>query len=292
MSFTLHVDFVGLCLHVRHEDDPNRVAVLMPDARSSRNPQGVHVDRSPAVPHVGYVRLDAANLPERLPHAATPGDDPRYELIHRLEGEELVFDESLAPQPVDTRELTVPEFNQFAPGLELLPGLFGAAPPSELLMRTIVMGGVMSSDLTAERWEIPSNLNPAQPLTIGKFASAVAWKREVEGSSITLTIRRFDGTEPRQFVLAPVAGETELRVKVANLCAHNPLEWDDMPLRTVRGDDKDFKWLYHLHRPRNGESYDQLLQRVGRLPIPTWLEAHNGDTASNDCIAGGTTSRF
>jgi hypothetical protein len=293
MPFTLHVEFVGLCLHVRNADDPTRMAVLMPDARSTRNPHGKHVDGSPAVPHVGYVRLDAANLPERLPHAPTPGDDPRYELIHRLDCEELVFDETLAPGPVDTRELTVPEFDQFAPNLELLPGLFGPTPPGELLMRTIISGGLLSSDLTPESWEIPSNLNPGQAFKIGQFASSVTWKREVEGTSTTLTIRRFDGNEPpRQFVLTPVEGERELRIKVGNLCAHNPLEWDDMPLRVVEGDDKDFKWMYHLHRPKNGQSYQNLLQQAGRLPIPTWLEAHNGDSGSNDCLAAGTTGWF
>src|SRR5687767_8321450 len=105
MSFTLHVEFSGLCLYVRHATDPGRIAVLMPDARSSSNLSGMHVDGTRAVPHVGYVRVDAANLPERLPHATMPSKDPRYELIHRLEGEVLKFDAGFQPTPIGTAAL-------------------------------------------------------------------------------------------------------------------------------------------------------------------------------------------
>src|SRR4051812_37492518 len=59
MSFTLEVEFSGLCLFVLHPDEP-RVAVLMPDARkSTANP--VHVDGTRGIPHVGYTRFDLAN---------------------------------------------------------------------------------------------------------------------------------------------------------------------------------------------------------------------------------------
>lgn len=294
MSFTLHVEFAGLCMYVRHEDG-TRVAVLMPDARSGSNPKRKHLDEllnEKAEPHVGYVRLNAANLPERLPHPSKPADDPLYELIHRLDGEVLVFDDAFEPGPMIT-SLVVPEFDQFAPDLELLPDLFDNQPPPALLMRAILNGGTLRSALTPERWEIPPHLNPDQPPMMGQFASSVTWTREVKGGSTTLRITDFAGNTQRQFFLAPVEGESELHLKVANLCAHNPLEWDEMPLREVMGDDVDFKWLYRLYRPRDGKTYKEVLGGQA-LPIPKRIPmaALPFDTGSNDCIPAGTTGKF
>jgi hypothetical protein len=292
MSFELHVEFAGLCLYVVHEDE-NRVAVLMPDARPSGNPDRKHVDGSPAEPHVGYIRLDAANLPERMPAPSRPDKDPRYELIHRLDRQVVLFDDAFEPEPMEAG-LVVPKFDEFAPELELLPDLFGPTPEPALLMRSILNGGTLNSELTDETWKLPGHLNPGAPEMEGKFASSVTWIRTVQGSSTAIRIADFAGNVEQEFFLAPVEGESEVHVKVANLCAHNPLEWDDMPLRKVMGDDKDFKWLYELHRPRDGKSYAELLAGapVNALPIPIRLHIPPNDSGSNDCIPASTKKKF
>jgi hypothetical protein len=293
MAFDLKIQFAGLFLYVRHDTDPTRIAVLSPDARGRTNPKRMHLDnKDRAEPHVGYIRLDGANLAQRLPADRNPDEDPRYELIHRLDRQVLVFDDGLDPAPIQA-DLKVPEFDQFAPDVELLPGLFDPKPPRELLARTILTGGTLVSDVTEEEWRLPSHLNsnPTAKMLEGNFASTVTWTRRVPGNSTTLRITDFAGNTEQEFFLGPVPGRDFVFIKVANLCAHNPLEWDDLPLREVEGEDKDFKWLYRLHQPTNGRTWKELLG-TDPLPVPQRNEMPPVDTASNDCIPGGNRASF
>jgi hypothetical protein len=78
-------------------------------------------------------------------------------------------------------------------------------------------------------------------------------------------------------------------VKIANLCAVNPLEWDEMEQRSTDGPDNDFKWLYQLFRPKNGISWDDYLKDK-TLPAPKRI----GKLVStnNDCMPAHTVAAF
>jgi hypothetical protein len=105
MSFTLEVDFSGLCMYVVNPDT-GKVTVLMPDCRMRTHTADVfHADGQRAVHHVGYVRINLADLgvPLTLTPPAVTSDaagEPRYELVHRFDRQVLHFVEAAAPAPL------------------------------------------------------------------------------------------------------------------------------------------------------------------------------------------------
>ena len=121
-------------------------------------------------------------------------------------------------------------------------------------------------------WRLDSTLN-SQPIDYeGQFAKYTTWSRRVEAPALEITIRSFGAAEMDTIRLAPPgdAPDRVLKIKLANLCADNPLEWDALGLPEValRRDD-DFKWLYRLLAPRN-ESYESALNNK-ELPVPILL---------------------
>ena len=297
MSFKLEVQFTGLCLHVQHRDDENgtrpEVAVLLPDARF-RGDAKRHPDRTPAVPHVGYLRLDLANVVPELAATSFPPDErprdardmpdgPHFEVVYRLGdmadrltgGQTLDFglpDDAYAKSmTVDTK---LPSFDDIAPAHKVRADLFtklGGAnvaedTPSPLLLRTLLRGGklVPSEDgVSLDLWSIDPFLRgvpggaPQDPI-VGCFPGAVTWTRDVDASSLTLTFRKFDGTVTARLPLQPRNGE--IKLKIANLCADNPLEWNELELRTAAIEDSDFKWFYQLLDP-TATSWKQFLEQ-------------------------------
>lgn len=295
MSFKLEVEFSGLCLYVLHPDG-DRVAVLMPDARKTVGVDLVHVDGSEGIPHVGYVRFDLANTSLALPAGTT--DFPAYEAIHRFDGEQIHFDIDGEPGPM-TADPGVPAFEDIAPDQDpmyagrsfFLPdtSLINSATPAGLLMRTVLSGG----DLSGERNEtfFFSNLfNPGQQALESQFASYVTWTRTFD-TSVTLRITDFNGDERLSIPLAPPAGspaDTVVRLKVANFCDINPLEWEELGLRAADHDDEDFKWIYRLLSPRQGTLEGALLGH--RLPIP--LLPRIKEEGVEDCLGAQVTASF
>jgi hypothetical protein len=287
MPFTLQVELSGLCAYFQHPDG-ERVGVVMPDCRHTTNPVRYHADRTPAEPHAGYVRFDLADVvgsDASLP-AGAAATGPRYELVHRFDAEALEFD-GLAAEAM-TVSLGFPEILAVAPNLMPRPDLFGTSPQG-VVARCILRGGDLVAPDGTELWEIPGRLNGGSPVT-GKFASFATWTRTVPGENVLVRIRDFAGTDRATFTLQPrVAGGTVL-VKLSNLCAHNPLEWNELELRQVYGDDQDFKWLYRLLAPSDGSTYLQILQGY-EFPCPA--RALGGqETASDDCIGTVVKSSF
>ena len=101
MPFRLIVEFSGPCLYVI--DGPStkdgqkfadRLGVVIPDCTlpsDSKKPN--HKDEEPAEPHVGYLRIDMADVDARFPRAEEDGN-PLYELVHRFTGQVLNFIET------------------------------------------------------------------------------------------------------------------------------------------------------------------------------------------------------
>jgi len=281
MPFDLEIEFSGLCLYVV-EPGGQQVTVLMPDARERYNPNPFHADDTDAVPHVGYLRCNAADLGLSVP-GGEDGGAPRYEVVHRFHRQEVNFGNTFSATSM-VNQLKFPHFDQFAPGLDLLPGLSGSTPPDILLMRLVLTGGTFASTEEEPVWEIPSSLNGGGSPYSGQFASFAVWTRQVNASDVTLNITDFDGTPQTSLTLSPADG-TRVRLKMSNLCAENPLEWDDLPIRQVTGPDNDFRWLYRLLTASTDPDVETLLQNEELLPVPLPADL-GGEVGADDCMGG------
>lgn len=292
MSFELEVEFSGLCMYLVDPEN-KRVAVLMPDCRKGVDP--VHADGEKGVHHVGYLRFDLANLSgvAGVPEG-TVQKGPRYEVVHRFDFQQLEFpDLPDGPVKVPEKGLGFPEFAEFTQDLELKPGMFSNAPPEVLLMRTILKGG----DVDAGRhknWRLPPVLRPGSDYR-DHFASKATWVCPVPGDAVTIRIAGFGGADPVEFVLKPVEGEEVVHLKIANLCAVNPLEWQELELEELKAAadgkdeetrDRDFKWLYRLLDSTSAPLPVRLGEKPD-LPVPV-LEPDQG-AGVQGCMGGVMT---
>lgn len=289
MPFDLEIEFSGLCLYVVHPDG-NQVAVLMPDARYRYNAEPFHLDSTDAVSHVGYLQANAADLGINLP-GGEDGGAPRYELVHRFDRQAVDFDGAFGTAPL-TNELKFPVFDEFAPGLQLIPGLFSNDPPPQLLMRLVLTGGTFESNLEEPLWEFSNLLSPGATETYGgQFASFAVWKRQVDANQVNLRITDFAGNVQATLPLAPSTPGGKVSLKMSNLCSDNPLEWLDLPIRKVTGPDNDFRWLYRLLQPAGGGDFGDIVSETVSYPIPV-PAGTLGEVGADDCMGGSLTSPF
>ena len=293
MSFELRVEFSGLCLYVVHSDK-KQVAVLMPDARKAVI--RTHDDGESGEPHVGYVRFDLANLDVgnlQVPAGDLPARDsgnPPYELIHKFSAQTLDFGLGSSTEPI-TAKLAVPVFDEFATTVKPKGNLFGATPPADLLMRTVITGGSIEGLPSGDIWELSSVLTPGATTSYkGAFAGFTMWTRTVEADGLSITIANFDGSAKTTIPLKPVTinGKQTIAMKVANLCAHNPLEWDEFEFRESTRRDVDFKWLYRVTEP-TGKTFQKALLGA-EFPFPR-ADATQG-MGLEDCMGGSISADF
>jgi len=267
MSFTLEVEFSGLCFHLVHPDK-TQIGVVLPDGRlRSKNDIRVHADGLVAKSHVGYLRFDLADT--GLISAGEFRDHPSYEVVHLFDHEELDF--GLTDDvPLDPPELAYPDLSGFAPTVSPAPGLFSTTPPKELLMRTVLRGGAATSTPDSDTWIFSDLFNPGQPPYTGRFAGSSLWTRPVSTDELALRIKSFDGAEKAVVRLKPRQPGGTVKLKIANLCTENPLEWEELGFRKLlpgQADD-DFKWFYRLLRHPDG-TFEQLTRDRGQtLPRP------------------------
>jgi hypothetical protein len=287
MPFDLEIEFSGLCLYVVHPDG-NQVAVLMPDARRRTNADPFHADATHAEPHVGYLQVNAADMGVALP-GGEDGGGPRYELIHRFDRQAVDFGTAFSTAPLQNG-LRFPVFEEFAPGLELIPGLFGTNPPPVLLMRLVLTGGTLTSNLEEPLWRFSNRLNPGEEEYGGQFASFAVWKRQVNAEQVTLRLTDFAGNVQATMPLSPAEPGGKVRLKMSNLCSDNPLEWVDLPIRKVTGPDNDFRWLYRLLQPAGG-TFSTMISESNGYPIPEPAEVL-GEAGADDCMGGTKTGTF
>lgn len=281
MSFELRIEFSGLCLFVVNRDR-TRVGVVMPDAREKPNITTMrHVDGTVAVPHAGYLRFDLGDVQASIPSATATSDGPRYEIVHRFDREALDLGLGHEQSKVGVDELLFPNFKAIEDRLTILPGLFSETPPEQLLMRTVLTGGSFTSHSWGSNWTFPTVGTASGAPYQGQFANYAVWTRTINQDALTLTLAPFKKGTPTTLQLKPKNGV--LQLKVANLCAENPLEWCELKIRTIAGDeDLDFKWLYHLMK--NPELAPPGLN--DELPVPVLDRTSGVAGEDRDCTGG------
>lgn len=248
MPFELRVQCAGLCVYVEHPQG-TRLGILLPDCRQT-TASNIHPDGTKGAFHVPYVRMDLGSLVAGMP-GGEDDDGPRYEVVHRLDRQQLSFNVSGSSRLTGTPN--VPAVTGEMDHVDLLAGVFGAAPSADLVARLILDGGTIQPDAGSKIWEVPGTLNSAHRPQRGAYSGEVTWTTMVAASDVTLTLSDFAGGSPVVFKLTPVSTPTgpAVTVKLANLCAHNALEWDELETRLTERD-IDFKWLYRLTQDTSG----------------------------------------
>ena len=322
MSYTLRVTFSGLCLWVFH---PARRAacVLLPDARmlSRRPPTGPdawqHEDGTEPSPHVGYVHFDLARLhrPDAPSHELR--DVPPGEVTSRLDGREIVLlslppeEDGELPFPVpgfDARDAPMPyrmpNLRDIAPAAMLRPGAIDGGHLPSLLARTFVRGGELADEVTSGPWVVSSAMQGTKKRKVqGLFAGRMVWERDIPEAPLEIALPRLgepvDADTPR-FVLYPAVNGSQkfIELKIANLCAVNPLEWPGLSREEVR-EDKDFKWYFRLLQPVPDSRVptDPDKPFAGQLggsefPYPRLSHREPGTRGDPGCICGCIAEEF
>jgi hypothetical protein len=194
--------------------------------------------------------------------------------------------------PVDVTKLEFPDFGQID-DLEIANGLFGNAPPPDVLMWTKLTGGSFTAHSAGSNWKI----NGGRGLYQGQFANYVVWTKRITGTnSLPLTITSFEKPAmPEPIPVTLTQRDRHIRLKISNLCAENPLEWPDLKIRAIAGtDDKDFKWLYRLLEP------NAVAVGAGRRPgfgpgnlfVPILDRASGPAGEEQDCTGGKIDGNF
>src|SRR5215831_1236086 len=281
MSFELQIEFSGLCLFVVSRDG-RRVGVAMPDARRRPNTGTMrHPDGTLAVAHAGYFRFDLGDLRGDIPAATTPADGPRYEVVHRFDREELDLALPEDRSRVGVGELNYPDFRRIDEKIKIIPGLFSEErPPNEVLMRMVLTGGSFTSHSGGSNWTFPTIETRSGAPYQGQFANYSVWTRTIDQDKLRLAITPFGNGKRTTVELTPRNGMIQL--KVANLCAENPLEWCELDIRSSGDEDLDFKWLYRLMK--NPTSVRPGLK--GELPVPV-LDQTGGVAGKEVNCTGG-----
>ncbi len=284
----LKVKMTGLFMVVREEGNKKFVTVLAPDGR---NPQRferttmehyehTYLDGKEVVPHVGVLRVPARHLREAPPGARLSDG----ELVIRLDRHEVVWPggASKAPEFSDLKAGApkfLANFNEFA-SVKLDPKCLGPAEdvPDTVLARMRLTGGTISprsesgtggswEDGTGGSWKIPGTLDPAGVGMSDEraLAGSVEWAVALPDEECAILLKPFDGGEV--IVIPLEARDGKIEVSLVNLCANNPLGWDEIAPLHDRGDqrDLDFKWFYFLM-----QDLADIKKRLGsdELPVP------------------------
>jgi hypothetical protein len=188
----------------------------------------------------------------RLQDAAAP------EVVYQFDRQELDF--GVAKLEMAEVSIGVPGLGKITDtalkaGLENKPGVNGDAPP-ELLFRTKLSAGKFVGRRGNGNWTLQGSSGPFS----GQFSEVIIWTVENVPSTLTITLSSLyaGGPNDQSFTLQAVDGI--IRLKVANLCSINPLEWDALTTHLERHSDDDFKWLYRL-----------LDQPTNPMPVPVMV---------------------
>lgn len=290
MNITLEVELSGLCFYLIK--DKHHVALVMPDARKAKDGRPrLAADGDIYTWHVGYVRFDMADAFPAFPELPGRRSTPGLEGIRRFDNEELAIssDGKEAPDPTSDPEqqLRMPNVAEFAPNLRPKAGLFSADPPAELLMRARLENGVFEPHLGDGEWVFNDTLNTSGRVTNpAPYAGYVKWtKTFYDATTVFLDLNDWSGARKVRIPLTPRKDGT-IRLKIANLCSDNPMEWPEMFMRPFRGKrDEDFKWFYTILEDQAGSLATFPKDGVSKLPVPELASARGG--GPDDCTGGG-----
>jgi hypothetical protein len=294
--FTLRIEFTGLCLYVFHPDE-DKVAVVLPDCRDTGTLiKYPHDDGDTKCdPHAGYMELESAAFGCAFPSNA-------FDVVHLLEQHELYICAGTAGM-LSKADVHVPSFDgqdetskvKHFDALVLRTDVFDDANTG-VLARIVLRGGKFLPVAGSKSWTIPGTLNASKVDQIGYFAGQVVWETDIDGGDVTLCIRKFGSrlAEATRVVLKPRQEERRkvVHIKIANLCAHNPLEWDAFnPVEVTQ--DVDFKWLYRLLESNSGETLADRLKNAGNAQLPYPVITPGPENRGNeDCMGAKITVSF
>lgn len=285
MAFELRVHFAGLCAYVTDPTD-GKLGVLMPDCRNGIASKH-HDDNTDGVHHAAYMRVDLGSLSTGYP-GGEAADGPTYEVVHRLDGEQV----EISPLPLGAVVGTpnVPKVTGWFDDTQLKPGLF-AAVRKEVVMRTVLTGGEIRADYGNRDWEVAGTLAHDGRAQTGFFAGEIRWRTTINDDSVTVTLRKLSDNSTVDLVLRPVrtpSGDA-VTVKLANLCALNPLEWDQLETSlTTR--DVDFKWLYRLFDDTSRTA--SWAKRLAGKEFPYPLQRGTNTRGDEDCTGIAVVAHF
>lgn len=282
MSIKVEVEFAGLFLYVTSTTN-GRVCVLAPDCRYNKVSKK-HDDDRDGAHHVGYVRLDAASL--RVPGVPHGINDPFFEVVHRLKPGEVSLTGLATPKNVAVMGVPkVPSLD--ATDVALRTGVLNGAPVG-LLSRMFLEGGEFVNKVGNKTWDFPCTLKDTFAHQVDRFEGTVTWVTQSAGP-IDLTLTPFAGAATT-LTLNPVpdGNDQVIRIKFANLCSDNPLEWDTLEPRAVV-QDVDFKWFFRLLEDSRYHDWKKRLD-ARELPYPVLAAPYNqGD---QDCTGARRTEAF
>jgi hypothetical protein len=256
--FDLSLTFSGIVLAVNNPDNDNTL-MIMPDYRNravTGNPPQLP-DGTEGVEHVGYIRYNLAN-DARVKDTGVPTGNaatgPSYEVVHRLDREELSFDfssDDFDKTQAKRKVAAAPaaSFDDIANALQPRGDLFEACPADVVLFRVLLTGGTFTGQNRGKAWVFPPTLQvPSagkKPKDVhGSFACKVTWTRQVNRDDLPLQLTNLDTGAVTAFTLVPDANK-RIELKFGNLCSRNVLEWPDFPVQS-EDVDLDFKGYYQL----------------------------------------------
>jgi hypothetical protein len=252
MAFTLEVEFRGLCLYVVHPTT-GQVAIVLPDGRAKPRPV-VFADNVIGTPHVGFL---SCRLEDVAGSSGAGG-----EVIHRFDSEQVEF--GLPPAPAGKPKIEMPNADCFAPELQPVGGMFGARPPESVLMRMTLEGGQVDSTKGPNKWDFDGGQCG------GNFADRVTWSRSVDAADVTLTFTNWNTGASSKLRLAPSQRDGAVKIRVANICSDNPLEWRELGVQKgiAAREDDDFRWFYQILESKTGSLTSLVGRTGGTLPVP------------------------
>ena len=296
-DFTLSVEFAGLCLYVVDRRREPTVSVLLPTCVAT--PDGRvntrHEDGDVGARHVPYLLMDLANLGQTV-EPGLAGDGPRFQVVRRLNREELVFgpEESTGSAiQLEPEVLPLPDLSVYKDRISLNDVLSEIAPNErpELTARTRLNAGTLTATTVdgSGKGGVRPGQNQDWDRDPADWAGSIKWTRKIRGNSLTIGIRSWDTGQTTSLTLTPIKrnGGSVIELKVANLCETNPLEWKEFE-SSFHKDDVDFKWLYRLFGARDPRHSGSVLKAIGRdkLPYPKLTPRGARSTGSTGCTGG------
>lgn len=82
-------------------------------------------------------------------------------------------------------------------------------------------------------------------------------------------------------------------MRIANICADNPLEWRELGVQrvVVSREDDDFRWFYQILESKTGSLTSLVARSGGKLPVPK-LDRRLAGGRSNPPGCEGCTITF
>ena len=273
MAFTLEVEFSGLCQYLIQRDG-KQVGIVMPDARQNGRPVRPHdfeASKKYLVHHVGYLRYNLADAGVPIQIAGRAGT-PSYEVDPSLRLRRPRFRSRFRRADATAEVGSADADGVRSHGFDLAWPLQRKA------------AGQVTHANDSARWEpndsaewrvvaVQPSLQKNGKRYLGEFAGFAIWRRLVLDDELVLRVRDWSGGDKDVIRLRPYGRDRVVRLKIANLCSENPLEWPELYRRVFTGDsDDDFKWFYFLWQDRSQTGFEKLLVQIRPLfPCPRLL---------------------